>query len=71
MDKLVVAGVILPPDEYRAIWSMDEDDYDWYQLNFILFQRAMDELVMSDTNAIDPEEVNRLMSEYLEMVNRA
>ena len=43
MEKLGAVGLIIPPDEYREMWSM-EDDYGWYQPDFILFQRAMDEL---------------------------
>ena len=46
MEKHVAVGLIIPPDEYRKMWSM-EDDYEWYQPDFILFQRAMDELLLS------------------------
>lgn len=68
MDKLGAVGLIIPPDEYRAIWSM-EDDYEWYQRDLILFQCAMNELLLSCSNSIDPGEVGRLLLEYAEMVN--
>jgi len=67
MDKLGAVGLIIPPDEYRAMWSI-EDDYEWYQRDFILFTRAMDDLLLSDPNSIDPGEIGRLLFEYSEMV---
>ena len=68
MEKLGDVGLIIPPDEYREMWSM-EDDYEWYQPDFILFQRAMDELLLSETNLIDPGEIGRLLLEYSEMLS--
>lgn len=68
MDKLGAVGLIIPPDEYRATWLM-EDEYEWYQRDFILFQRAMDELLLSGKKSNDPGEVGRLLLEYSEMVN--
>ena len=68
MEKLGAVGLIIPPDEYREMWFM-EDDYELYQPDFILFQRAMDELLLSETNSIDPGEIDRLLLEYSEMLN--
>ena len=74
MEKLGAVGLIIPPDEYREmgsmeeIWSM-EYDYELYQCDFILFQRAMDELLLSETSPIDPGEIGRLLLEYSEMLN--
>jgi len=34
----------------------------------IPFQRAMDDLLLSDPNSIDPGEIGRLLFEYSEMV---
>jgi len=67
MDKLGAVGLIIPPDEYRAMWSI-EDDNEWYQRDLIPFQRAMDDLLLSDPNSIDPGEIGRLLFEYSEMV---
>ena len=68
MEKLGAVGLIIPPDEYRARCSM-EHDYEWYERDFIFFDRDMDELHLSGNNSIDPGEVDRLLLEYSEMVN--
>ena len=68
IEKLGAVGLIIPADEYRAMWSM-EHDYEWYERNLIVFHRDMDELHLSGNNSIDPGEIGRLLLEYSEMVN--
>lgn len=68
MNILGAVGLIIPPDEYRGVPSI-EDDYFLFQSDFILFDRAMDEMVLSGKNTIDPGDVDRLLLEYSDMVN--
>ena len=65
MDKLGAVGLIIPREEYRAIWQCQDE----YEIEFILFQRDMDLFHLADDNLIDSGEVGRLLLEYLEMVD--
>ena len=73
MEKLGAVGLIIPPDEYRAMWH----NWERYETEAIfhfaseskLFQMEMDKLHLTENESLDPGEINRLLREYFDTVD--